>query len=416
MAEKITTGLFNLGELLKRFNKKQPEQSAGAADENPAAKKTIAEQIIAAHCGCPVRAGEEARVKLDGVLTGPAAVDDCLADFIRPGALIAVPVGQQYYYGAYNMLAVGLEERELTQAAETGEITIKVPETIRFKCFAELPEGVTGRDFLLFLQGQLIAENAGGRILEFIGETIHELSMESRLLLAGQSAQLGGDYAVMAGDVKLLSWLAERRMTDNNGENAEAEESDENVLVEAGAEADHFQLRICDVTRLEPQLACPESMECVMGVNQLLGNSVDWALLGGSGSGWLEELRQAADVLRGESLAAGVQMYVVPASERIYQQAQKEGLLDIFRTSGAMIAEPSAIKGADLLGSGLAEKLPEDYETVITTAQTNSPQIIGGAQAGIYLASAASVAAAAINGFIEDPRIYNKKIAEAASK
>jgi 3-isopropylmalate/(R)-2-methylmalate dehydratase large subunit len=274
----------------------------------------------------------------------------------------------------------------MTYALATGELWLRVPPTIRFALEGRPGPGIMSKDLVLHLAGKFGTEVAQYRAIEFAGGAAEGLTIASRMTMANMGIELGAKFAFFAADDVTLDYLRPR---------VEAEVSPFGPDPDASYEAVH----VVDVSRLEPQIACPHSPGNVKPVSQVVDVPVDQAFLGSCTNARLEDLAVAARILEGRSVHRGTRLIVTPASHQVYLDATRAGYAEILLAAGAHITAPGcgACPGghSGLLAAG---------ESCISSTNRNFRGRMGSAEAMVYLGSPASVAAAAVAGRIVDPR------------
>jgi len=247
----------------------------------------------------------------------------------------------------------------------TGKIWLKVPETIRIDVNGFFQKFVTPKDLILNVIGKIKADGAIYKTLEFTGPTIEKMNVSERMTVCNMAVEAGAKTGIINPDETAISY----------------------VKIEV------------NVQNLEPQVACPNSVDNVKPVSEVEGTSIDQAFIGSCTNGRLEDLRLAAQIIKGRKVKSGVRMLVTPASQEVYLEALREGLLETFVEAGAYVCSPTcgACFGGHmgLLASG---------EVCVSSSNRNFVGRMGSPKAKIYLASPATVAASAVNGEITDPR------------
>jgi len=304
----------------------------------------------------------------------------------RPGDLILGADSHTPSYGALGAFAAGIGRSEMAALWATGELWLKVPSTLRFELSGPLPELVTAKDVILYLIGQLGTDGALYRSVEFSGSLIEGMSVAERLVLANMAAEMGAKNAFVAPDETTLQFLAERGQTEFDP-------------VFPDTDAAYEQIYVHDLSELAPQVACPHNVDNVVPVGELAGKRVDQVVLGTCTNGRLEDLRLAAEMMAGRSVAEGVRMLVFPASREVWLRAAEEGLLEQFVAAGALVLNPGC--GPCL---GAHQGILAAGEVCVTTSNRNFKGRMGAAESELYLASPAVAAAAAVTGTITDPR------------
>lgn len=268
----------------------------------------------------------------------------------------------------------------------TSVLWLKVPTTLRLELSGPLPELVTAKDVILHLIGELGADGALYRSVEFAGPLVEEFSMSERLVLTNMVAEMGAKNGYIAPDETTFSFLAGR--TDREFE-----------PVYPDPDAAYEEVLRFDLSDLEPQVACPHTVDNVVPASQVAGKKVDQVLLGTCTNGRLEDLRLALEAMGGRPVADGVRMLVLPASREVWVAAAEEGLLKKFAEAGALVLNPGC---GPCLGAHQGVLAPG--EVCLSTANRNFKGRMGSAEAEIYLASPAVAGATAVTGAITDPR------------
>jgi len=303
-----------------------------------------------------------------------------------PGALIVGSDSHTTTHGAFGAFAAGIGRTEAAAVMATGEIWLRVPETFRILVSGQWPPGVSAKDLILHVIGDLGADGANYRSVEFAGEAIDALSMAGRMVLCNMAAEMGAKNGVVLPDDVTRAWLR-GRVT------AKYEE------IHPDPDAPYERVIEYDVSQVEPMVARPHTVDNVAPVSELAGTHIDQALVGTCTNGRLEDLEAAANVLRGRRVADGVRLLVLPASREVLLAALKRGLIADLVAAGATLLNPGC---GPCLGAHQGAMAPG--EVTISTANRNFKGRMGCKEAFIYLASPATVAASALRGVIVDPR------------
>jgi 3-isopropylmalate/(R)-2-methylmalate dehydratase large subunit len=274
---------------------------------------------------------------------------------------------------------------EAVQVLATGDIWLKVPETIRIVVTGEAPLGVLSRDIAQWVIARLGAERCDYRVLEYAGPAMAHLDMDARMTLCNVAVDIGAKSGVVEPDELTREYLAPRAKGEFD-------------LVRSDPDAVYELVFSVDLGTLEPMVAAPPSPDNVVPVSTVAGIEVDQVYIGSCAGGRLEDLRAAAAVLEGRTVHPGVRMIVVPTSQEIFARAAREGLVEQFINAGAAVTAPNCGPCYGNL-SPLAEG-----EVCVGTGTRNEPGRMGNAKASIYLANAATAATAAVLGKIADPR------------
>jgi 3-isopropylmalate/(R)-2-methylmalate dehydratase large subunit len=309
---------------------------------------------------------------------------------VLPGQLIVGADSHTCTYGALGAFATGLGSTEAAAVFATGEIWLKIPSTIRVNAAGSLEKFVTPKDLILHIIGQIGADGAIYKAVEFTGSTIGEMNVSGRLTLCNMTVEMGAKTGIINPDDVTAAYVKKR--TDKPFK-----------LFRSDLDAAYEKTFEIDVGSLEPQVACPHAVDNVKPVKAVEGVKIDQAFIGSCTNGRIEDLELAAEFLKGKRVKKGVRTLVTPASQEIYLQALQKGLLEIFVEAGAYVCSPTC--GACFGGHmGLLAK----DEVCISTSNRNFVGRMGSPEAEIYLASPATVAASALAGEIVDPRDFQE--------
>ncbi len=287
--------------------------------------------------------------------------------------------------GALGAFAAGIGATDTAAVMATGHIWLKVPETVKVEITGKLSRGTGAKDVILKVISKTGDDGAQYKAVEFLGSTIRGLTMSERLTLSNMTTEMGAKVGMIPADEVTQAYL------DHSGNPFSPLDPDE--------DASYSTTHTLDVKGMGPQVACPENPGNVRPVEEVAGTSVDVAFLGSCTNARIEDLRAAAEIMKGEKLASGVRMIVSPASQSIYRQALKEGLADIFADGGATFTNSTC---GPCFGGHLGVLAPG--EVCISSSNRNYPGRMGSKDARIYLASPLTVAASAVHGEITDPR------------
>jgi len=290
-------------------------------------------------------------------------------------------------YGAFNAFGTGVEGTDIAAVMSTGKLWFRVPETIHIELKGRLQPGVWAKDITLTMLGRLGAEGANYRALEYAGTAVSAMEIDDRMTLANHAAELGAKAALLEADDKTIAWLKSRH--------ARAPRP-----ITADADANYSERIEIDASVLAPQVARSHLIDDVIGVTEARGQKVNVALIGTCTNGRLDDIRQAAAILKGRRIAKGVRMIVTPASRRVYLDAAREGLLEALTHAGASVEAAGCGTCVNITG----HLITGDGEVVISSANRNFKGRLGNDNSEIWIGSAATVAASALTGTITDPR------------
>lgn len=308
--------------------------------------------------------------------------------FAVPGSVIVGADSHTTTYGALGAFATGLGSTDMAAAMATGELWFRVPETLKVQVDGRLKPPCSAKDLVLEVIGRVRADGATYMAVEYRGEAIHELSVDGRMTLCNMAVEMGAKNGIVEPDSKTEAYLAGRARFPYEPVRSDP---DAHYADELHLEAD----------RIEPLVACPHSVDNVKAVTEVEGVEVDQAFLGSCTNGRLEDLEAAARILRGRRVHPRTRLIVIPASQKVYREALRRGIIDVLIEAGAIVCNPTC---GPCLGSHLG--LLGDDEVCISSANRNFVGRMGSTKARIYLASPATVAASAVEGRIADPRRY----------
>jgi 3-isopropylmalate/(R)-2-methylmalate dehydratase large subunit len=278
-------------------------------------------------------------------------------------------------YGALGAFACGIGSTDLAAVMLTGKIWLKVPQTIKVICNGQLAKGVSAKDLILFITGQLTISGATYQSVEFEGSAFEKMTLASRMTIANMVAEMGGKTGFVHPKGLKLPYNFTRTTPDKT--------------------AKYSEIFTFDVSDLKPVLAIPNSPDNIETVEKHLGRRIDYAFIGTCTNGRLEDLQAAAKILRGGKIASHVRMVIAPASKQVLLDAIKDGTAYALIAAGATIINPGC---GPCVGSH--EGVPGDAEVVISAANRNFKGRMGNPNAEIYLASPATVAASALAGHV----------------
>jgi len=303
-----------------------------------------------------------------------------------PGTLIVGSDSHTPSHGAFGAFAAGIGRTEAAAVMATGEIWLRVPESLRIIVQGTLPDRVSAKDVVLHIIGDIGADGADYKSVEFAGPTIEAMSIGSRQVLCNMAAEMGAKNGYVAPDDTTRAWL--------EGRTSVAYEE-----VHPDPDADYARVLTYDVSDLVPQVARPHTVDNVVPVGEVAGIEIDQALIGTCTNGRLEDLAAAAEILRGRKISRRVRLLVLPASREVLLAAIAAGIVSDLVAAGATLLNPGC--GPCL---GAHEGCMAPGERTISTANRNFKGRMGSREAEIYLGSPATVAASALTGVITDPR------------
>lgn len=305
---------------------------------------------------------------------------------VLPGMLVVGADSHTCMYGALGAFATGVGSTDMGCVLALGKLWFKVPESFKFEVEGKLGKYVYGKDIILRIIKMVGANGANYKACIFSGSVVEELGMSDRFTMCNMAVEMGAKTGIVEPDKVTLKYLKELGR-DYEGEILKSDED---------AKFKVFEL---DVTGMEPQVAKPHSVENVVGVSEVEGIKVDQVFIGSCTNGRYEDLKIAAEILKGEKVSKKVRLIVIPASRKEYLKALKDGLIEIFLEAGAIVEHPCCgpCMGASfgLIASG---------EVSVSTSNRNFVGRQGSPKGMIYLVNPAVAAATALYGEITDPR------------
>ena len=307
---------------------------------------------------------------------------------VRPGETLVGGDSHTCTYGAFGAFSTGIGSTDLAAAIATGELWFRVPSTVRFVLDGKLPEGVYSKDVILDVIARIGTDGARYQAMEFVGETLKEMSMEARMTITNMAIEAGGKNGVMSVDDVTRAYLDDHLT-----------EKKDYVVYESDSNAVYDRVEEFDCSKLEPMVALPHLPSGGKPIGEVAGMEMDQSYIGSCTNGRIEDLRIAADVLKGRKVS--IRTLIVPATPVIWKQAMDEKLFDVFYEAGCVVSAPTC--GACL--GGFMGILAEG-EKCVSTTNRNFVGRMGHPKSGVYLASPATAAASAIEGKLTDPRKY----------
>jgi 3-isopropylmalate/(R)-2-methylmalate dehydratase large subunit len=305
---------------------------------------------------------------------------------VLPGEVVIGADSHTCTYGALGAFATGMGSTDIAAAMATGDIWMKVPPTIRFIYHGEPGEWVGGKDLILYTIGQIGVDGALYSAMEFAGEAIEALSMDGRFTMANMAIEAGAKAGIFGVDNKTQLYVKSRANRPY-------------LVYEPDSDAEYSQVIEYDVSDMEPQVALPHSPANVRPVSQVGDIEINQAVIGSCTNGRIEDMRIAAQLLKGRKINPGVRCIIIPGSQQVYLDALIEGLLGIFIRAGAVVSTPTC---GPCLGGHMG--VLADGEKCVSTTNRNFVGRMGSTKAEVYLANPAVAAASAIMGRIASPK------------
>ena len=304
------------------------------------------------------------------------------AGYVKPGDVVFGTDSHTTTYGCVGAFSSGIGYTEMASILGTGQLWVKVPQTIKVTINGKLPANVTSKDIILRLIGDLRADGATYQALEFTGDTVKNMTVASRMTMANMAIEAGAKCALFTPDEKTAEYC-------------EIELNDFQKSLVGDPDAVYARELTYQAEDLVPVLACPSQVDNIKPVKELIGTKIDQVFIGSCTNGRLEDLQKAAAVLKGKKVAPFVKLIVTPASRKIYRQALADGTLEILSDAGAIITHP----GCGLC-CGRTGGILSDGERVVATNNRNFLGRMGTSKVEIFLASPVTAAACAVVGEI----------------
>ncbi len=304
---------------------------------------------------------------------------------VLPGDVVIGADSHTCTYGALGAFATGMGSTDIASAMATGDIWMKVPPTIKLVYHGSLGKWVGGKDLILFTIGDIGVDGALYSVMELTGEAIDTLSMDGRFTMANMAIEAGAKAGIFRVDNKTQLYIKPRAKRPY-------------LVYEPDDDAEYLKVIEYDVSNLEPQVALPHSPANAKPISQVGNVKIDQAVIGSCTNGRLEDLRLAAQILKGRKVHPGVRCIIIPGSQQVYLGALTEGLIEIFIRASAVVSTPTC---GPCLGGHMG--ILADGERCISTTNRNFVGRMGSPKSEVYLANPAVAAASAIKGKIVSP-------------
>jgi 3-isopropylmalate/(R)-2-methylmalate dehydratase large subunit len=305
---------------------------------------------------------------------------------VLPGDLIVGADSHTCTYGALGAFATGMGSTDIAVAMATGIVWLRVPQTMRFVYTGKLQPWVGGKDLILYTIGQIGVDGALYRAMEFTGPVVSQLSMAGRLTMSNMAIEAGGKAGLFPVDDTTRTYVDERAKRDY-------------TVYEADADADYLEVIEIDVSEMEPQVAFPHLPENARPVSKAGDVKIDQSVIGSCTNGRLEDLRIAAQILKGKHVHPDVRCIILPGTQTVYLNALREGLIETFIEAGAAVSTPTC---GPCLGGHMG--ILAEGERAVSTTNRNFVGRMGHPESEVYLAGPAVAAASAVTGYITAPQ------------
>jgi len=306
---------------------------------------------------------------------------------VLPGEVVIGGDSHTCTYGALGAFSTGMGSTDLGAGMGSGELWFKVPETIKFVYNGKLPKYITGKDLILMTIGRIGVDGALYKSMEFTGEAIEELSMDGRFTMCNMAIEAGAKNGIVPPDEKTRAYVEEHNQYNR-----------EYTFYASDPDAEYCEVIEFDVTDMKPVVACPHLPENAKCVDELKDIAIDQVVIGSCTNGRIEDLRAAAEILKGKKISKYVRTIIIPATQKIYKQAMAEGLIDIFIDAGAAVSTPTC---GPCFGGHMG--ILAAGERCISTTNRNFVGRMGDPASEVYLASPYVAAASALTGYITSP-------------
>ena len=304
---------------------------------------------------------------------------------VAPGEVVIGADSHTCTYGALGAFSTGVGSTDMAAGMAAGVAWFKVPSAIRFELVGKPAPWVSGKDVILYIIGKIGVDGALYRSMEFTGEGVSHLTMDDRFTIANMAIEAGAKNGIFPVDEKTLEYVKDRvnRPFD---------------ILEPDADASYEQVITIDLSQIPPTLSLPHLPSNTKPVGEVAGLKIDQAVIGSCTNGRIGDLRLAAQLMKGKKVAKGVRCIVIPATQQIYLQALREGLIETFIEAGAAVSTPTC---GPCIGGHMG--VLYEGERAVATTNRNFVGRMGHIDSEIYLASPAVAAASAVTGVITDP-------------
>ncbi|MBN1633713.1 MAG: 3-isopropylmalate dehydratase large subunit [Ignavibacteria bacterium] len=308
--------------------------------------------------------------------------------YVRPGYVVVGTDSHTTTHGALGSFAFGIGATEMASVWTLGRVlNVEVPHTIKVIVKGKFKNNVTAKDLVLYLIGKISAQGANFKVIEYHGETIKNMSTSGRLVICNMAVEAGATSGIVPPDKETERYLREV-----------AGVTDDINFILPDDDAIYSETIEINVNELEPQIACPHTVDNVKPISDMKGTKIDQIVIGSCTNGRLDDIEIAANILKGKKVAKGVRMLVFPASWNIYKESMKKGYLESLSNAGAIIMNPGC--GCCL---GVHQGALGDEEVALSTTNRNFKGRMGNPKAEVYLCSPAVAAISAVYGEITNP-------------
>jgi methanogen homoaconitase large subunit len=311
---------------------------------------------------------------------------------VEPGKIIVGADSHTCTYGAFGAFSTGMGATDIAMVYATGKTWFMVPESYKIEVTGNLSSNLTSKDIILKIIGKIGSDGATYKAVEFCGETIDNLDTSSRMTITNMAIEMGAKNGIMEPNKAILDYITNRT----------GKAVDKLDIVKSDADSDYEKEFLFDIEDMEPQIACPNDVDNVKNISKVIGTHIDQGFIGSCTNGRLEDLEQAANVLKGKKVHDDVRLIISPASREIYEIAMNKGIIKTFLDSGAIVCNPGC---GPCLGGHMG--VLSEGEVSIATTNRNFKGRMGDPKSKIYLSNAGIVASSAIKGYIENSENLN---------
>ena len=371
--EKISDKVWDNEKIVIVFDHNIPANTIGSAEFQKVARNFIKTQGIKNH-----------------YIHGEGICHQVLPEkgHVEPGKIIVGADSHTGTYGAFGAFSTGMGATDLAMVYATGKTWFMVPESFKIEVEGNLKPGITSKDLILNIIGEIGIAGATYKTAEFCGETIDNLDVESRMTMTNMAIEMGAKNGIMEPNQATIDYVCSR--TGKSKDQLNILKSDKDSIYEK-----EFLFNVDD---MEAQIACPNDVDNVKPLSQVAGTHIDQGFIGSCTNGRLSDLAQAAAVLKDRQVHDDVRLIIIPASKEIYQHAMDLGYIKTFLDAGAIVSNPGC---GPCLGGHMG--VLSEGETSISSTNRNFKGRMGDPNSSVYLANAGVVAASAVSGFIENP-------------
>lgn len=311
---------------------------------------------------------------------------------VVPGDVVIGADSHTCTYGALGAFSTGVGSSDMAAAMMMGKIWFKVPETIKFIFKGKLNPWVTGKDLILYTIGQIGVDGALYKAMEFSGEAIVSLSMDERFSITNMAVEAGAKSGIIAPDQKTIKYVEERSKKPYK-------------IYKSDDDAEYSEIFEFDCSQIEPQVALPHLPENTVGISSIDHIHIDQVVIGSCTNGRIEDMRAAAKILKNQKVHPYVRLIIIPATQEVYLQCIREGIIEIFIEAGAVVSTPTC---GPCLGGYMG--ILAEGEKALATTNRNFVGRMGHPKSEVYLSNPAVAAASAVMGRIASPEEVIKNV------